>query len=67
LLGRERSGQTETVQLTNRLRRIVHPDPDVVGWMVSTLSANATAELSSQLGRLDGPQVASIVYTSGTT
>ena len=59
--------QAEKLQLTDRLQRIVHLDPDVVGWMASTPSAKATAELSSRLGRLDGAQVASIVYTSGTT
>ena len=59
--------QAEKLRLTDRLQRIVHLDPDIVGWMVSTPSAKAMAQLSSRLGRLDGSQIASIVYTSGTT
>ena len=59
--------QAEKLQLTDRLQRVVHLDPDVVGWMASTPSAKATAHLSSRLRQLDGSKVASIVYTSGTT
>lgn len=59
--------QARKLQLTDRLRRIAHIDPDVAGWMASTSHAEAAAELSSRLRQLDGSRVASIVYTSGTT
>jgi long-chain acyl-CoA synthetase len=59
--------QAEKLQLTDRLQRIVPIDPEVTGWIASAPAASATGELSHRLAGLDGSQVASIVYTSGTT
>lgn len=59
--------QAEKLELSHRLRSVLRLEDDIASWTTSQPAPAAAAEVARRLRALDGSQVASMVYTSGTT